>query len=144
MKFAKRGDRKIVQQNFDKEKIMLTKAGKTYNVYDAIQAANVDTDIYEVLKKYHCSTDQAVEFMKEKGGMQGIYGEFAELQTKCQSMQDVLSLKQKADELFYNLPVEVRSKYGHNLEEFFKDLEKNSKKQTEPVNEKGEVDNEQK
>lgn len=145
MKFAKFGDRKKTQQHFDKEKIFLTKAGKTYNVYDAIQAANIDTDIHEVLKKYHCTTDEAIEFMKEKGGMPGIYGEFAELQEKCQTMQDVLELKKHADELFYNLPVEVRDKYGHNLQNFFKDLEKHSKKeqQTEPVKQ-GEVKNEQK
>lgn len=133
MKFGKRGDIRKAVQHFDKEKIMLTKAGKTYNVYDAIQAANIDTDIHEVLKKYHCTTDEAVEFMKQKGGMQGIYGEFTELQEKCKSLGDAIKLKEHADELFYNLPIDVRNKYGHDLSKFFKDLEENAKKQTEPV-----------
>lgn len=127
MKFGKFGDRNKKQQTFNKETITLTKAGQTYNVYDAIQSANIDTDIKEVLKKYHCTPDEAVEFMKEKGGMTGIYGEFAELQEKCTTMQDVITLKQNADELFYKLPVEIRNKYGHNLEEFFKDLNQKAK-----------------
>lgn len=121
-KFRKWGDHNPVQQHFDREKIMLTKAGQTYNVYDAIQAANIDTDIVEVMKKYHCQQDDAVEFMKKRGGMTGIFADFAKMQEQAQSLPDIFALKQHSDELFANLPSDVREKYGNNLEEFFKDL----------------------
>ncbi len=124
MKFGKRGDRRIIQQSFDKEKIFITKYGKRYNQYDAIQAANVDTDIYEVMKKYHCTNNEAAEIMKQKGGINGVYGEFVELQNEIQNFADIEHIKQKAEDMFYALPLEVRQKYGHNLGQFLTDVEK--------------------
>lgn len=132
MKFAKRGDRNTIYQKFNPKTICFKKAGTTYNNFEFIQAANVDTDIKEVIKKYNCSVDEAAEFMKKKGGMQGIYGEFQELQAQCQSLADIIQLKDKADKMFYNLPTEIRDKYGNNLEQFFKDL---TTKKEEPVKE---------
>lgn len=144
-KFRKWGDRNPVQQEFDREKITITKAGVTYNVYDSIQEANVDTDIVEVMKKYHCQQDDAIKFMEQKGGMKGIYADFAQLQEKAQTIPDLFVLKQHSDELFANLPSEIREKYGCNLEEFFKDLnerakEINKKKTTEQNDKKSEVE----
>lgn len=122
MKFGKFGDRRETRQAFDKEKITLTKAGQTYNVYDAIQAANVDTDIVEVMKKYHCQQDEALAFMEKKGGMKGIYADFAQMQEEATTFPEIFALKKHADQTFANLPSEIREKYGNNLEKFFEDL----------------------
>lgn len=123
-KFAKYGDRNRKSQTFDRKNIFVEKCGKKINCYDAIQAANIDTNIYEVMKKYHCTEDQAAEYMKEKGGVQGVYADIRELQTKMQDIGDAIGLVQTAQQMFENLPVEVRKKYGHNLEVFLKEQEK--------------------
>lgn len=46
------GERIRIRQKFDPEKIFVIKAGQKINVYDAIQEASVDTDIYKTLEKY--------------------------------------------------------------------------------------------
>lgn len=124
LKFRKRGDRKVVRQHFDKEKIFITKHGQTYNQYDSIQAANVDTNIYEVMKKYHCMADQAEEIMRQKGGMPGVFGDFQELQKQIQNFADIEKVKNRAQKMFEALPLEVREKYGHNLGNFLEDSKK--------------------
>lgn len=133
MKFAKRGDRLIVKQEFDKDKIFVTKAGKTYNVYDAIQAANVDTDIVEVMKKYNLTEDKAAELMEERGGVQGIYKDICEMQKTAQTLPELMQVGKNAQELFDNLPLEVKSKYGNDLSKFLKDQKEQDEKQSEPV-----------
>lgn len=127
MKFGKRGDRTIVQQTFDKDKIFVEKAGKKINCYDAIQAANVDTDIYEVMKKYHCQEDTALQLMQERGGEKGIYQDIREIQENCEDIGDIIALQQQAQQMFEELPVEVKTKYGNDLTEFMKAQEKAEK-----------------
>lgn len=129
-KFYKYGDRDRKQQTFDKEKITITKAGKTYNVFDAIQAANIDTDIYEVIKKYHINESEAVNLMLERGGEQGVYGDIVALQEKIKDIGDVQQIAQQAKEMFEQLPAEIKTKYGNDLEQF---LIEQKKKQSEPV-----------
>lgn len=124
MNFAKYGDRDRKQQAFDKEKITITKAGVTVNVYDQIQAANVDTNIYEVMKKYHLNEDEAVQFLQEKGGEQGIFQDIRALQENIKDIGDVMQTAQKAQEMFENLPNEVKQKYGNNLVNFFHEQKK--------------------
>lgn len=141
MKFAKRGDRQLKQQFFDEKKISFTKAGTTYNNQKFITAANVDTDINVVLKKYGCTVDEATELMKARGGMKAIYADFAELQARAQSIPDIINLKNKADEEFAKLPAEIREKYGNNLENFFTELQS---KATELINKKTETKTEDK
>lgn len=130
-KFFKYGDRNRKQQSFDREKITITKGGNTVNVYDQIQANNVDTDIYEVAKKYHMIADEAAEFMKEKGGQQGIYMDIREIQDKIQNIGDVQQVANQAQELFEQLPVEIKQKYGNNLSLWYKDQEEKYKKDQE-------------
>ena len=147
MKYAKRGERKKTQQAFDKEKITVTKAGKTYNVYDAIQEANVDTDIYEVMKKYHCVEDEAVKLMEERGGTQGVYTDIVEIQEQCKDLGDLLMLQKRAQDLFDALPAEVKLKYGNDLQSFLKQEQEKAQEQKEKEKNqttKSEVDNETK
>lgn len=145
-KFYKWGDRERKSQNYDKEKITLTKAGKTYNVYDYIQAANVDTDIYEVMKKYHCMESEAVKIMEEKGGEKGIFLDIRALQGKIQDIGDVQKVAQEAQEMFENLPAEIKSKYGNDLSLWFEEQKKKEKEaeQNNQNQNKGDVNNEAK
>ena len=131
MKFQKYGDNLTHAQSFDREKITAIKCGQKYNVYDAIQAANIDTDINEVLKKYHCSTDTALEIMKQKGGIEAVYSDVVTLQENLKTGADLIMFKEKLDEQFYNLPVEMREKFGHNPKDFLEKATKYLKEQQE-------------
>lgn len=146
--FFKRGDRNRKQQDFDKEKIFVERCGQKINCFDAIQAANVDTNIYEVMKKYHCQEDTAAQLMQERGGEQGIYMDIVELQNKIQDVGDIQEVVEKANTMFEQLPAEIKQKYGNNPKEFykaqekiFKDLKELQEKQnttsTEPGKENG-------
>lgn len=100
-------------QKFDKSKITLTKAGKTYNVYDKIQEGREDTEIYPTLEKYGCID----RMMLDK---QGVYADF-------QNFNDLRDLKDQqnmATNMFYALPLETRKEFNNNINTFVKEGEK--------------------
>lgn len=100
-------------QKFDKSKITLTKAGKTYNVYDKIQEGREDTEIYPTLEKYGCIDRMMLN-------TQGVYADF-------QNFKDLRELKDQqnmATNMFYNLPLETRKEFNNNINTFVKEGEK--------------------
>ncbi len=113
--FMKR--RKRATQSFDKEKITLTKAGKTFNVYDKIQEGREDTEIYPTLEKYGCIDRMMLDH-------QGIYDDF----TKYGELRDIKEQQKLANQMFYDLPIDVRQKFNNDISVFMKDGEKFVKK----------------
>lgn len=108
--FQKKKSTKRFNQDFDKEKITLTKAGVTFNVYDKIQEAREDTEIIPTLKKYGCIPVQTVD-------NNSMYQNF----TDAQDLRGVLDRKIAAENAFYQLPVEVRREFDHNIDRFMKE-----------------------
>ena len=109
--------RKRKSQSFDKTQIFLTKAGKKFNVYDKIQEAREDTEIIPTLKKYGCIDPMELNH-------HAVYGDFREF-------NDLRTLKEqqiKANNMFYNLPLETRQKFNNDINQFMKDGEKYIKK----------------
>lgn len=100
-------------QNFDKDKIMLTKAGKTFNVYDKIQEGRADTEIYPTLEKYGCID----RMMLDK---QSVYADFQNFK----GLREMKDQQIMAEQMFYNLPLEVRQKFNNDKSLFMKDGEK--------------------
>lgn len=146
MEFAYQKWRERKQQDFDKENITLTKAGKKFNVYDKIQESREDTEIYPTLEKYGCIDRMMLD-------TKGVYDDF----TKYGSLRDVKAQQQLANQMFYNLPLEVRQKFNNDKNQFLNDGEKwikgvikaeqekakqmeEAAKAVEPI-EKGEVNN---
>ena len=116
-------------QKFDKSKITLTKAGKTFNVYDKIQEGREDTEIYPTLEKYGCID----RMMLDK---QGVYADF-------QNFNDLRDLKDQqnmATNMFYNLPLETRKEFNNNINTFVKEGEKWLKNKIEAEKPKAEVE----
>lgn len=109
--FLKWRERK--SQNFKKEEIILTKAGKTFNVYDAIQEAREDTEIYPTLEKYGCIDRMMLD-------TQGIYGDF----TTYKGLRELKEQQKLANQMFYNLPLEIRQTFNNDKNIFMKDGEK--------------------
>ena len=116
-------------QKFDKSKITLTKAGKTFNVYDKIQEGREDTEIYPTLEKYGCID----RMMLNK---EGVYADF-------QNFNDLRDLKDQqnmATNMFYNLPLETRKEFNNNINTFVKEGEKWLKNKIEAEKVKIEVE----
>lgn len=100
-------------QSFDKNSITLTKAGETYNVYDKIQESREDTEIYPTLEKYGC-IDRMILNKK------GVYADFQEFK----GLRELKEQQIKADEMFYSLPLDVRTKFQNDKNLFMRDGEK--------------------
>lgn len=107
-------DSKLFGHNFDRKKIMLKKAGETYNVYDRIQAANVDVDIYETLEKYGMlpTRENAAELLASRG--EQIYGEMVNFEHPQEAID-------RANETWETLPLEIREQFGHDKRRFIKE-----------------------
>lgn len=111
------GWRERKAQNFDKDNITLTKAGKTFNVYDKIQEAREDTEIYTTLEKYGCIDRLMLD-------AQGVYDDF----TKFKDLRGIKEQQKAAEQMFYNLPLETRQHFNNDMNVFVKDGEKYMKK----------------
>lgn len=117
MNFEYRKWRKRAQQSFDKTKIFLEKAGKKYNVYDKIQENREDTEIIPTLRKYGCIDRMELDH-------HAVYGDFREFG----DLRELKDKQIKAEQMFYNLPLETRQKFNNNINTFIKDGEKFVKK----------------
>lgn len=104
-------------QSFDADNITLTKAGKTFNVYDKIQEGREDTEIYPTLEKYGCIDRMMLDH-------QGIYDDF----TKYGNLRDIKEQQRMANQMFYDLPLEVRKEFNNDISIFMKDGERYMKK----------------
>lgn len=108
------GERIRIRQKFDPEKIFVIKAGQKINVYDAIQEASVDTDIYKTLEKYG-----SLEPLN-KPNLQELQEEFAEFET-LMTLQDKLK---KADEMWNKLDAGVREQFQNDKMKFINNGQK--------------------
>lgn len=110
MEFDKFKWRQRQQQHFDKETIVVEKCGKKINIYDMIQEAREDTEIYPTLEKYGCIDKMMLN-------REDVYADF----TKLQEMRDLRGIKDfdiQAKNMFYNLPLEVRKEFDNDINKF--------------------------
>ena len=94
-------------QKYDRKKIMITKGGKTYNLYDSIQAAREDTEIYPTLEKYG-----SLQCMERTGKQ--IYADVSE----ALDLQGMYNQDLKLREIFDNLPAEERRAFNNDYYNF--------------------------
>lgn len=113
MNYKKRGNRQRMAQEFDKEKITFKRAGKEINIYDFIQASREDTEIIPTLEKYG-----SIEVMKiNKQNAEEMYQDLTEVQS-LGGYRGMLDYQQKAKELFYQLPSDVRKEFNNDHRQF--------------------------
>lgn len=104
-KIHNRGNRQA--QHFDKDTIEIIKNGEKINVYQSIQDAREDTELYSTLEKYgslkrmELDTELVYEDVREMKDLRGIFEQ-----------------QKRANELWNNLPLEVRREFGHSQKEF--------------------------
>lgn len=111
-------------QKFDRF-MTVEQAGKKICFYDIIQAAKDDAEIETVLIKYGCLDPIIVnkeEICKE-------YNEATELKS-------MLDQNKKIEDLFYNLPLEEREKFGHDIDRFVQEGIPRYEKELKELNDK--------
>lgn len=99
---------------FDKD-LKVTKAGKTFKIYDAIQEANVDTDIYEVARKYGmvgAEKECAQTYLAKN------YNQLEEEFQEVQDLRSVLDQSIKANNMWSDLPIEIKREFNNDVNEF--------------------------
>lgn len=101
-------------QEFDHKKISFRRAGKNINIYDLIQASREDTEIYPTLEKYGMipSIETAEQFFKDRA--KGFFAEFEE----TMNLRDFHELQKGANDMWLDLPREVREQFHNDKEEF--------------------------
>lgn len=103
-------------QSFDKDKIFVNIDDEKINVYEKIQAANVDTDLRQVMIKYGCKREQGVEFMSRWAkSREGFFGDFTMFQTGAIG-ENVIEGNLKMQKFWKKLPLELRKKLNNDME----------------------------
>ena len=107
-------------QVFDLEE-SVEKAGQKYVYYDRIQEARQDTEIYPTLEKYGCLDPIIVN--KEQ-----LYLDLRGWKTDARSLKE---MTMKADEMWNQLPHDIKAKFENNRDIFMRDGEKWLKEEIE-------------
>lgn len=102
------GPRIRKQQGFDPEKIFVVKCGQKINMYDSIQEASEDTDIYKTLEKYG-----SIEPLM-RPDLKAIEEDFDDYETLI-TLHDKM---EKAKNMWDKLDAGVRAQFHNNREEF--------------------------
>lgn len=110
MEFENRKWRERARQKFDAKKIFIEKSGKKINVYDMIQEAREDTEIYPTLEKYGCIDKMMLN-------REDVYADYTELQ-KLEGLRGIKDYEIKAKNMFYSLPTEVRKEFDNDINKF--------------------------
>lgn len=92
----------------DKGRIRLEESG-TENLYDYIQSFAESCDIHVLLKRFANGETDVLS------RVQGFYADVTELP---QTYADMLNRLNEGEAFFKELPVDVRSKFGHSYSEF--------------------------
>lgn len=109
-KFKPIVNRKRYSESFDKEKIFITKAGKKMNVYDMIQEGREDTEIYPTLEKYGSIPEKMLDMNKT-------YADF----TTFGGLREIKDQQKQAEQMFYDLPHDVRKQFNNSINTFMKE-----------------------
>lgn len=94
-------------QSFDKDKITITKCGKTFNMYDFIQSGREDTEIVPTLEKYGCLDRMQVS-------AQGTYADI----TNAMDLRSLYDQEIELKNIFESLPLEERRIFNHDFYDF--------------------------
>lgn len=97
-----------------KDNYSLTQRGETYNLYQHIQDAREDTEVIPTLEKYGMA--KGLEKLKkyDESRIQEYMGDFHELG----NMRNLMDKAKKAEEMWWNMPSEVREEFGNSPREF--------------------------
>lgn len=115
--YDKRQQRIRHPQTFDLQKEGWIKNGKFENAYQFIQDNREDTEIYETLEKYGCV--KVDKFTPEQE--QSMYQDFTASSGDLRTRMDYVNT---AEQLWNDLPLDVRKEFNYNKASFVENGEK--------------------
>lgn len=139
--FTRQGERQLssvgsgmkdtYKMHVDKDgKRELRKSGK-YNLYADIQSYKDSVSIDYILSRFVNGDETALS------RAQGIYGDFTEMpKTMAELQQRIID----AEDLFYQLPLDIRAQYNHSPSEFYAQLDSEKTKNIFKVDDKAKED----
>lgn len=114
----------------DDGKRELRKSGE-YNLYAEIQSYKDSVSIDYILSRFVNGDESALS------RVQGIYGDFTEMpKTMAELQQRIID----AEDLFYQLPLDIRAQYNHSPSEFYAQLDSEKTKNIFKVDDKAKED----
>lgn len=114
----------------DDGKRELRKSGE-YNLYAEIQSYKDSVSIDYILSRFVNGDETALS------RAQGIYGDFTEMpKTMAELQQRIID----AEDLFYQLPLDIRAQYNHSPSEFYAQLDSEKTKNIFKVDDKAKED----
>lgn len=114
----------------DDGKRELRKSGE-YNLYAEIQSYKDSVSIDYILSRFVNGDETALS------RVQGIYGDFTEMpKTMAELQQRIID----AEDLFYQLPLDIRAQYNHSPSEFYAQLDSEKTKNIFKVDDKAKED----
>lgn len=120
-------------QKYDRKTITITKGGKTYNLYDSIQAAREDTEIYPTLEKYG-----NLQIMEVNPNI--VYADISE----ALDLRGLYNQDLKLQEIFENLPAKEKKEFNNDFYQFkehgLKYYEDKAKAEIEEINKQKEIE----
>lgn len=102
------------------EKTTILRGGKEIDLYNHIQEASEDTDLYKIQEKYHGLENAPLDLNE-------MQGEF----TTAISYTDIYKQQQEVEKMWYNLPLKVRKEFNNDPREFVENGDKWIKEQIE-------------
>lgn len=124
-------------QNYDKDKITIVKGGKKINVYDMIQEAREDTEIYPTLEKYGMINSMATD-------KKLIYADISE----ALSYQDLAEQDARLNTIFEEMPAKERNKFDNDFYKFkqngLKTYEEEAKTNLQKIQEQQKIEQQKK
>lgn len=123
MKFKSIYKRDFKPKAFDPDRTII-RGGKKFVVRQLIQESRSDTEIYPTLEKYG-TLENAMEHMKKN--LNKIYADFGAVTT----LKDTMDQQIQAQQLWNDLPFQVRAHFNNNIHTFLKEGEKYLKEMIE-------------
>lgn len=99
---------------FDDRGVMHLKEAGKHDLYGEIQSHKDSVDIHVLLARYRNGDTEALQ------RVQGAYGDFTQMPT---TFAEALNTMIAAQQYFQGLPVEVRSRFGHDFNRFIASMD---------------------
>ena len=125
-KIRERG--KTTGQSFEEDP-KIKRNGKMVSLKEYTNTASIDTNIYEVMEKYHGDKAFTIEAMKSNAMY--ISEEMAEIK----SMSDALNRTLAAKKVWSELPLEIRKEFANNRQNFLLNGKAWAEKKIKEINE---------
>lgn len=92
--------------------LVVDETKEMFNMHDYIQSFRDSVDVEIILKRFTAGDQDAIEKLTRS------YGDYLDLSQIPDNFNDMMALAQRGHDMFNELPVEIKEKFGNNYETF--------------------------